>query len=129
MQLRTLRKNEKRKKFNVKKAKKELDILWSKAVRGRDKICRKCRKAPATQAAHIFSRGNLSTRWDIRNGWGSDYYCHILWSHREPIEFAEWIRGDIGENEYQVLKAQAKKIYDSSNLKKDFETIKEKLTG
>ena len=72
-----------------------LDRLWSKAIRRRDPICRKCCSAPATQAAHIFTRNNMSTRWDLENGIGMCYYCHIVWSHREPAEFVDWVKKHI----------------------------------
>lgn len=115
------------KPFNKKKAKKELDTLWSLAVRRRDRFCRRCKKALSTQAAHIFSRGNLSTRWDVENGWGADYYCHIVWSHREPLEFSEWIKNELGEKNFNALKKKSQKIYDPSNFKADFPKIKETL--
>lgn len=115
-------------KFNAKKAKKQLDILWSKAVRERDKVCRKCRKAPASQGAHIFGRGNLSTRWEPSNGLGMCYYCHIIWAHREPVEFTLWVKEEIGVRNFKSLQEQARKIYDSSNLKADYEKIKATLS-
>jgi hypothetical protein len=115
------------KQFNAKKAKKELDIFWSLAIRKRDKKCRHCKKAPASQAAHIFGRGNLSTRWSPENGFGMCYYCHILWAHREPVEFTIWAQEEIGMARFVELRKKAKTIYDSSNLKADYETIKKTL--
>jgi len=108
------------KPFNVKKAKKQLDVLWSKAIRQRDLLCRKCKKAQSSQAAHIFTRNNLSTRWDLENGWGSCYYCHIIWSHREPIEFAEWIKQDIGVRRYNALwkKSHSLVLFDEKKHEK-----------
>lgn len=120
-------KDKKKKSFNAKKAKKILDILWSKYIRERDKICRKCKKAPASQAAHIFGRGNLTTRWLPANGLGMCYYCHIIWAHREPVEFTLWVKEQIGERNFNDLRIKALTIYDSSGLKADFEKIKETL--
>lgn len=106
----------KKKPFNVKKAKKQLDIQWSLVIRGRDKICRRCKKAPASQAAHIFTRNNLSTRWDSENGFGMCYYCHIIWAHREPIEFTLWTQEEIGMARFVALREKTKQI---SPLTKD----------
>lgn len=116
------------KKFNAKKAKKQLDVLWSRWIRERDRICRKCKKADSSQAAHIFGRGNLSTRWDIQNGLGMCYYCHIFWAHREPVEFTLWVQGEIGRGMFEDLRRKSRKIYDHSNLKTDYERIKKELT-
>jgi hypothetical protein len=115
------------KKFDPKKAKKELDKLWSLFIRNRDRTCRKCGKTGSTQAAHIFGRGNLSTRWDAANGIGLCFYCHIYWAHRQPVEFTLWITEELGKAEFDRLKKKARILYDSSNLKKDYEVLRESL--
>jgi len=120
-------KTAKNEKFNPKKAKKKIDILWSKKIRARDKVCRKCKHAPASQAAHIFGRGNLSTRWDEENGLGMCYYCHIIWAHREPVEFTLWVKTEIGEDNFESLRRRAREIYDPSNLQKDCERLEKSL--
>lgn len=116
------------KQFNAKKAKKELDILWSKAIRNRDENCQRCGSIGTLQAAHIFSRGNLTTRWDKTNGTTLCYACHIHWAHRRPVEFTLWIVERLGEVPFNALRKKAKKIYDSSNLKADFPKIKKELS-
>lgn len=129
MVLRPLKKNEKKpKKWNIKKAKKDLDILWSKFIRRRDPTCEKCGKTGSTQAAHIFSRGNLSTRWLPSNGIGLCFYCHLYWGHREPVEFTLWIMERMGKENFAALKKKSQKIYDPSNLKADYERIQSELT-
>ena len=116
-----------KKKFNKKKAKKELDTLLSRHVRSRDGICQKCRKTPATQAAHIFSRGRLSTRWDEENIIGLCFYCHLYWAHREPVEFTLWIIDRLGKSEFKKLQEKSLKIYDPSEFRRDYERIKKEL--
>jgi len=116
------------KKFNVKKAKRELDTLFSRAIRSRDKVCQKCLSSPASQAAHIFTRGNLTTRWDKDNALGLCYPCHIHWAHRKPVEFTLWIIERMGEENFATLRKKAKTIYDSSNFKADFARIKAELS-
>ena len=100
------------------------DILWSKNIRTRDKLCRKCKRAKATQAAHFFSRNNYSVRWDLRNGWGADFYCHILWAHRNPLEFSEWAKEELGKD-YGLLRKKARGL--SHYSMKDLEGIKKTL--
>lgn len=100
----------KQKPFNVKKAKKELDIIFSRYIRGRDPICQRCGKTGATQCAHIFTRGNLSTRWDYSNALGLCFYCHLYWGHREPIEFTLWIIERMGKEQFAALKRKSQTI-------------------
>lgn len=82
----------------------KLDKLWSLAIRSRDKVCRKCKKAPASQAAHIFTRNNMSTRWEGENGLGMCYYDHIIWAHRQPIEFTLWVEEELGKQKFKALR-------------------------
>lgn len=89
--------------------KKKLDILWSKQIRERDRICQKCGKAKASQAAHIISRGNLSTRWNPKNGIGMCYYCHIIWAHRKPLEFVDWLETKFGRMAMMKLREESRK--------------------
>lgn len=119
--------NPKKKKFNAKKTKKELDILWSRFIRRRDPICQKCGKTQSSQGAHIFGRGNLSTRWDVSNGVGLCFFCHLYWAHREPVEFTLWIIGKMGEEAFGSLKKKSQEIFDSSELKNRAEEIKKEL--
>lgn len=101
----------------IKKLSKENDILWSKIIRLIYPICQKCRKGKSTQAAHIFSRSNHATRWEIKNGIGLDYYCHLYWAHRAPVEFTEWIKETIGLRTFNWLKKKANDKTYQYNLK------------
>ena len=83
---------------------KQLDTLWSRKIRSRDLVCARCGKSGSTQAAHIFSRSNRMLRWDMRNGIGLCYYCHIYWAHRNPVEFVEWVRERMGDGAFTNLK-------------------------
>lgn len=106
------------------KMKKEMDTLFSRKVRDRDKICQKCLKAAASQCAHIFERGKLSTRWDEENALGFCFYCHLYWAHRSPVEFTLWVIERMGKEKFAALKRKSQKIYDSSNLKRDWLEMK-----
>lgn len=91
---------------------KKMDVLWSLIIRTRDNY--QCQKegCPAhgkrnAQAAHIWARGHKKTRWEIDDGITLCYYHHILWAHRQPLEFAEWIKQRIGEKKYFELRDRA----------------------
>jgi len=62
---------------------KDLDTLWSKAVRERDGECLLCLKRDTLQAHHwIVPRArSLKHRWDIRNGTTLCYTCHMFKIH------------------------------------------------
>ena len=55
------------------------------------------------------------------------YYCHIIWGHREPVEFTEWIRERLGEELFQELK----KLSNTSKVwyVKDLEDELKKING
>ena len=111
-------------KWNAKRRKAELDTLWSIRIRDRDRNCQKCGGIGGLQAAHIFSRGNLTMRWDLKNGIALCYACHIHWGHRRPVEFTLWVIGRLGEDKFAALKKKSQNIYDPSNFQQDFEKIK-----
>lgn len=91
------------KKTSRKTLKNKLDKLWSEAIRKRDKKCQRCGTTQGLQAAHIFTRSALSTRWDLRNGIGLCSGCHIYWWHKEPIEATRWIEERNGKKEVTSL--------------------------
>lgn len=108
-------------KAELPKLKKELDRLASQQARQRDSyICKRCGVVhKAVHAAHIFSRSNLATRWDLENIITLCYFCHIMWSHRQPLEFAEWIKEKIGVKKYNKLRKKSQSVYQFR--KEDYE--------
>ena len=83
---------------------KKCDVLFSKRIRERDIRCQKC-GAKATQVSHVFSRSNHSLRFDMLNGLGMDYFCHIYWWHRNPAEAITWFQKKFPEHwKYLVAK-------------------------
>ncbi len=86
-----------------KKIEKLLDKAWSDYVRSRDKTCKKCGGSGIVSAHHAFGRRHQATRWDIYNGVGLCYPCHIHWAHRDPCGFSEWFRDHVGEYQFDRL--------------------------
>lgn len=89
--------------------KKKLDLEWARIVK-LPGICLRCRKDDNLQAAHIFSRGQMSTRWTILNGICLCSGCHKFWGHLNPVEFTELAKAYLGEYAYQQLRIQATSI-------------------
>jgi 5-methylcytosine-specific restriction endonuclease McrA len=60
----------------MKPIEKKLDILWSKAVKLRDKTCRVCGATPIDAHHVLVKRRHKKTRWSMLNGIGLCRYCH-----------------------------------------------------
>lgn len=61
------------------------------------------------QCAHIYSRTYRSTRWDLNNLLPLCASCHF-YSHRNPLIFAEFVKGHLGPVNYKSLKQRATSI-------------------
>jgi hypothetical protein len=91
---------------------KDCDILWSKVVRQRDGnecVIEGCH-ADSCHAHHIFSRKNISVRWDVKNGISLCYRHHFHWAHRDYEQFRDFCISWMGPYEFAKLKDKAKLI-------------------
>uniref|UniRef100_A0A7C4TXG7 HNH nuclease domain-containing protein n=1 Tax=Caldisericum exile TaxID=693075 RepID=A0A7C4TXG7_9BACT len=87
--------------------KKRLDDLWGKIIRSKGR-CEWCGQVkPYLNAAHIFSRRFLSTRWDVSNGLCLCPSCHRK-AHDRPLDFADFVKTRLGQEEYESLRRKAK---------------------
>jgi hypothetical protein len=89
-----------------------LDSLFSLAVRMRDRwTCQRCKRqyAPPTSSlhcAHMFTRRNKSTRFDLMNACALCYGCHqYIDSH--PHEKIEFFTKKIGEKNMEYLRLRS----------------------
>lgn len=101
---------------------KSLDKAWSLYVRTRDPVCKKCGGSGAVSPHHAFGRRHLATRWDVENGVGLCFPCHIHWAHRDPGGFTEWFRSHVGEDQYNRLREIHNQVYKPTK-----EELEEKL--
>jgi hypothetical protein len=100
------------------------DKLFSLWVR-EGGICERCgatKENVQLQAAHIFSRRYLVTRYDPLNAVCLDAKCH-MWAHQNPVEFVEWLREYLGSDVYEELRYTAK----TKILKPDYQEIIEQI--
>jgi hypothetical protein len=97
-------------KYDLKKLKKSLDILWSQLIKIRDKRCIRCGRIDRLNSAHIFSRSQMSVRWDLDNGICLCGGCHLFWWHKNPIEAAEFIKEFLGVEKYEKLRVKARTL-------------------
>lgn len=82
-------------KTEYQKTTKRLDDLYSEYIRKRAMLrihgCERCHTWKSDwkelQAAHCFTRGNHTTRWDIRNGAGICGGCHLYIDSHEDAKF------------------------------------------
>jgi len=99
---------------------KELDKKWSQYVRERDSVCQKCGGTGSVSAHHAFGRRHRATRWDVTNGVGLCYPCHIHWAHRDPCGFSDWFLHHIGKKKYEALAKKHQEVvkHSTEDLKK-----------
>lgn len=113
----------------------KIDKIFSLVVRTRDRFsCQKdkcpCLNNKHTHCCHIWGRRSEATRWDEENAITMCYYHHITWSHREPLEFAEWIKKRIGDKLYYALRKKSETVTPQrtlDQLKELYDELKERL--
>ena len=93
--------------------------------------CERCNRRPPIvqlQTAHIFSRKNLSVRWDLDNVLCLCASCHF-WAHQNPVEFAEFVKYKLGKERYEKLKIKANtpKQWEDYELIELYENLKKNL--
>lgn len=110
-------------KQNKTALKKKLDKLFSEKIRSLG-FCQKCGTTRNLQCAHIFSRKNLSIRWDEENAVCLCLKDHLYWAHKEPVEFSKWVSQfkNIPYLENKIAHAKPMKLYD---LEMIYEQLKE----
>ena len=108
------RKAVKKAKTERKKLRDQLDKLWAILVKlqvgGK---CERCGSTEHLNSHHIFSRSNLSVRWDLDNGVCLCVGHHTFgrWSaHKAPIWFIEWIKEKRGIEWYERLRVKANEV-------------------
>ena len=106
----------------------KLDKLASILVRSKGK-CVRCGndQYEKLQCCHIYSRTYRSVRWYLDNLLCLCAGCHF-WGHKNPLEFAEFVKNYLGELRYEQLKSVAistKKwtIEELKQLKKAFQKV------
>ena len=111
-----------------KKQIKELDKLWSKAVR-QVGHCEKCGGTYRLQAAHILSRRHHAVRWLLLNGICLCYRCHMFWAHKDPLDFVRWLEDVRGVKTLENLRLLSRpEIFGGCRAKElDYEEVKRTL--
>ena len=86
----------------------KLDILFSKYIRLRDKVCQRC-GGKAQHSAHFHGRSRRSVRWDEDNACALCFGCHIyLDSH--PLEKVEFFKTRLGERGFDMLNSRMRRM-------------------
>ena len=105
----------------------KLDQICSKIVRARGQ-CAKCgeKRYEKLETSHIFSRKYRSLRWNLLNLVCLCKSCHF-WAHANPILWGEFVRGYLGEVNYETLKLCKNPItqYKLSELQTLYDKLEE----
>ena len=103
-----------RKLTETRRLRNQLDTLWAIIIKQRaDYKCEKSGKTTYLNSHHIFSRSNMSVRWDLDNGICLNAGWHTLKTesvHKSPIEFIEWLKDERGIEWYNRLRLKANQI-------------------
>jgi hypothetical protein len=113
-------------KFNARTAKRRLDKLWSLIVRARDNhICqwgitcggKQDFRPGALQAAHIHGKkANPAVRHSLCNGVTLCVGCHFMADRNKRIQFTEWLRKRMGEDDWDSLLLEANATVPTFNV-------------
>ncbi len=114
----------KKEKSAKKKVKLNKDKDWSYQVKERDNFrCVYCNSTLNLNSHHIYSRNNLTTRYDIDNGITlcakHHTFSNEFSAHRTPVEFTYWLESIKGKEFLDNLRLKTKKLsYEMSELQK-----------
>ncbi len=107
-------------KTTRRKLRDQLDKLWAEIIKQRaGNRCEhrtyavRCKKITYLNTHHIFSRSNLSVRWDLDNGvclCSGHHTLNNCSAHKAPAEFIEWIKEMWGIEWYENLRKKANQI-------------------
>lgn len=97
-----------KKRSNHKKLKDALDSMCSLIVRSEGR-CIRCNKQSTLQPHHIYSRNNLSVRWDLNNLLCVCAGCHFF-AHQNPMEFSSFVWSLKGNEGVAALMQKANSI-------------------
>lgn len=107
-------KPKKKPKTERRKLRDQSDKLWAILVKQRAGYkCERSGKTVYLNSHHVFSKSNLSVRWDLDNGVCLNAGWHTLQTnsaHKNPIEFINWIKDQRGIEWYENLRIKANQI-------------------
>lgn len=87
----------------------KLDKVAGEIVRARGK-CQRCGNTETLQNCHVYSRTYNATRWDIDNNLLClCASCHF-WGHKNPLEFAQFVRELLGQVRFEMLQETRNQI-------------------
>lgn len=101
---------------SVRELTKKLDIMWSQAVKARDKKCLRCGKENNLHSHHVFSRTHKSTRFVLDNGVTLCGGCHLFWAHRDTGGFVAWWVSKYGQPLFDRLDSMSRMTVKGSEF-------------
>lgn len=105
---------------------KQADMLFSKFIRDRDQVCRRCGRTDILQCHHLIGRRYMKVRFDPRNGVAVCKSCHMFLTHR-PLENDEFATELLGEETWAELRTIARDVTYKVSLKEVIADLKGKM--
>ena len=84
-----------------------LDVLFSKLIRLRDKVCQRCGGSGGLQCSHFHGRAKKSVRWDEDNAVALCFGCHMHFT-ANPYEHTAWFENHLGEVKFALLASRSR---------------------
>lgn len=109
------------------------DSLFSKHIRTRDPMCRRCWVVPSDDNSHFWGRGHSATRFDPKNCIGLCRPCHDIWEHQKNNEYRKFMVNWLGKEEYEALEHRARSFKKRSDAVREcmvfLKEVKNEKTG
>ena len=87
----------------------KLDVLFSKYIRLRDKVCQRCGGSGKLQCSHFHGRAKKSVRWDEDNAVAFCCGCHMYFT-ANPYEHTIWFENHLGVAKFEFLGCRSRVI-------------------
>ena len=87
----------------------KLDILFSKYIRLRDRVCQRCGGSTGLGCSHYHGRRKQSVRYDEENCMALCWGCHSYLG-ANPLEHTEFMIKRLGQEKFDELLHRARQI-------------------
>lgn len=87
----------------------KLDVLFSRFIRLRDKVCQRCGGSGGLQCSHFYGRAKKSVRWDEDNSVALCFGCHQYFT-ANPYEHTVWFENHLGVARFELLGSRSGQI-------------------
>ena len=104
----------------------KLDVLFSRFIRLRDKVCQRCGGSGKLQCSHFHGRAKKSVRWDEDNAVALCMVCHMYFT-AIPHEHTIWFENHLGVAKFEWLGCRSRTTFPKPDKEAIELYLKEKI--